>query len=173
MLDQPRRERMLNVPAVVVGLLAVLALVHAVSALLTTDQYETFLLLFSFIPARYDASVTADVAWPGGVGADIWTFVSYAFLHANLTHLVVNGVWLLAFCAPLARRFGAARFLAFMAATAAAGALAHLVTHFGALVPIVGGGDGVRISARRPAWSGARQRGRLSCAGALAGRVSA
>src|SRR5262245_46382018 len=94
MLDQPRRERMFNVPAVVTGLLAVLALVHAVSTLLLTrEQYDDFLLLFAFIPARYDASVTADIAWSGGIGADIWTFVTYALLHANLTHLVVNGVW--------------------------------------------------------------------------------
>jgi len=139
MLDQSPRERMFNVPAVVTGLLAVLAIVHAVSTLLLTpEQYDAFLWLFAFIPARYDASVTTDVAWSGGVGADIWTFVTYALVHANLTHLVVNGVWLLAFCSPLARRFGPLRFLAFMAATAAAGAFAHLVTHIGALVPIVG-----------------------------------
>jgi membrane associated rhomboid family serine protease len=139
MLDQPRRERMLNVPTVVVGVLAALALVHAFSTLLLTDeQREAFLWLFAFIPARYDASVTSDVAWPGGFGADLWTFVTYALLHADLTHLLLNAVWLLAFCSPVARRFGAARFLVFMAATAVAGALAHLVTHFGALVPMVG-----------------------------------
>jgi membrane associated rhomboid family serine protease len=51
---------------------------------------------------------------------------------------VLNGVWLLAFCSPVARRFGVTRFLAFMAATAAAGAAAHLVTHFGELLPMVG-----------------------------------
>jgi membrane associated rhomboid family serine protease len=79
-----------------------------------------------------------DVAWPGGVAADLWTFVTYALLHADLSHLLLNGVWLLAFCAPVARRFGTMRFLAFMAATAIAGAVAHLVTHFGELLPMVG-----------------------------------
>ena len=55
--SQPRRERMLNVPAVVVALLVVLGLVHAFLVLvLTPEQTTEFLLLFAFIPARYDAS---------------------------------------------------------------------------------------------------------------------
>src|SRR5258708_4659188 len=66
MLDQPRREPMLNVPAVVVALLAVLGLIHALLALvLTQEQTTELLLLFAFIPARYDASVMPDVVWPG------------------------------------------------------------------------------------------------------------
>jgi membrane associated rhomboid family serine protease len=139
MFDQPRRERMLNVPGVVVALLAVLALIYAVLVLaLTPEQMTEFLLLFAFVPARYDPSVLPDVAWPGGWAADIWTFVTYALLHGSLGHLLLNGVWLLAFCSPVAQRFGPVRFLAFMAVTAAAGAAAHLLTHFGELLPMVG-----------------------------------
>ena len=92
----------------------------------------------AFIPARYDSNILANAAWPGGTAADIWTFVTYALLHADWMHLLFNSVWLLAFGTPLARRFGAARFLAFCAVTAAAGALAHLMTHFGQMVPMVG-----------------------------------
>jgi membrane associated rhomboid family serine protease len=139
MIDRPRRERMLNVPAVVVALLAALALIHAIYALVLSPEQKTeFLLLFAFIPARYDPAVAPDIVWPGGTAADLWTFVSYALIHGNVAHLVLNGVWLLAFCSPVARRFGVTRFLAFMAATAAAGAAAHLVTHFGELLPMVG-----------------------------------
>jgi membrane associated rhomboid family serine protease len=139
MFDQPRRERILNVPGVVVALLAVLAVVYGVMALvLTQEQMTEFLLLFAFVPARYDPSVLPDVAWPGGWAADIWTFVTYALLHGSLAHLLLNGVWLLAFCSPVAQRFGPVRFLAFMAVTAAAGAAAHLLTHFGELLPMVG-----------------------------------
>src|ERR1700716_843545 len=139
MLDQPRRERMLNVPAVVIALLAVLGLVHAFLVLvLTPEQVTEFLLLFAFIPARYDPHVPPDVVFPGGFAADAWTFVTYALIHGNLNHLVLNGVWLLAFCSPVARRLGALRFLAFMAATAVAGAAAYLATHFGELLPMVG-----------------------------------
>src|SRR5262249_57355241 len=94
-------------------------------------------LLFAFIPARYDASVLPDVAWPGGWAADIWTFVTYALIHADLSHLIFNAVWLLAFGSPVARRFGSRRFLAFMAVTAAARAALHLVTPFRQLFPVV------------------------------------
>src|SRR5204862_1676005 len=94
--------------------------------------------LFAFIPARYDASVLPDVAWPGGWAADIWTFVTYALIHADLSHLLFNSVWLLAFGSPVAQRFGSLRFTAFMAVTAAAGAAVHLATHFGELLPMVG-----------------------------------
>jgi membrane associated rhomboid family serine protease len=139
MFDQPRRERMLNVPAAIVVLLAVLGLVQLLLMfVLTAEQTTEFLLLFAFIPARYDFSVLSDVAWPGGWPADIWTFVTYALIHANLTHLIFNAVWLLAFGSPVARRFGPLRFTAFMAMTAAAGAAAHLATHFGELLPMVG-----------------------------------
>ncbi len=139
MFDQPRRERMLNVPAAIVVLLAVLGLVQLLLMfVLTAEQTTEFLLLFAFIPARYDFSVLSDVAWPGGWAADIWTFVTYALIHANLSHLIFNAVWLLAFGSPVARRFGPLRFTAFMAVTAAAGAAVHLATHFGELLPMVG-----------------------------------
>ena len=139
MFDQPRRERMLNVPAAIVVLLAVLGLVQLLLMfVLTAEQTTEFLLLFAFIPARYDFSVLSDVAWPGGWAADIWTFVTYALIHADLSHLIFNAVWLLAFGSPVARRFGSLRFTAFMAMTAAAGAAVHLVTHFGELLPMVG-----------------------------------
>jgi len=92
-------------------------------------------LWFAFIPARYE---TAVVAYPGGLGADIWTFVTYALIHADVTHLALNGVWLLAFASPVARRFGTLRVIAFFIVTAAAGALAHLATHPGDRALMVG-----------------------------------
>ena len=47
-------------------------------------------------------------------------------------------LWLLPFGSALARRFGAVRFFVFMAVTAAAGALAHLLTHEHAIAPMIG-----------------------------------
>src|SRR5581483_1719717 len=66
------------------------------------------------------------------------TFVTYSLLHANLSHIGFNVLWLLPFGSALARRFGAMRFYLFMAVTAAAGALAHLITHEHALAPMIG-----------------------------------
>jgi len=139
MTDPPARERILNVPAVIVALVAIFGVVHAVFSLwLNEQQSNEALLLFAFIPARYDLNLPLGEAWPGGLGADIWTFVTYAFIHGDLNHLAFNAVWLLAFGSPVARRFGTWRFLAFFAAAAVGGAAAHLVTHFGQLLPMVG-----------------------------------
>jgi membrane associated rhomboid family serine protease len=129
------REPIFNVPAVLVATIGALVAIHAVRSLLPQADDVEILLLFAFIPARYDTNI---LAWPGGAAADVWTFVTYALLHADWMHLLFNSVWLLAFGTPLARRFGAIRFLAFCAVTAAAGALAHLMTHFGQMVPMVG-----------------------------------
>src|SRR3954468_7127153 len=115
-------EPIFNVPTIVTATIAVLVLVHALRAwVLTPEQDIQLLLLFSFIPARYDATVLAQGAVPGGFGADIWTFVTYALIHGDWVHLGVNSVWLLAFGTPVARRFGALRFLALFAVTSAAG----------------------------------------------------
>lgn len=139
MLDQRPRERLFNVPAIIIALVVLLGLIHAVPALvLTEEQTNEFLLLFAFIPARYDADLFPNAVWPGGWGADIWTFASYALIHSNLNHLIFNALWLLAFGSPVARRFGAFRFGAFFVATSVGGAILHLVTHFGELLPMVG-----------------------------------
>jgi len=124
---------------VVLATLAVLGLVHAIRVLVLSPRAGVeFLLLFSFIPARYDATLLAQGVAPGGIAADVWTFVTYALIHGDVTHLGLNAVWLLAFGTPVARRFGAWRFLVFFAVTAAAGAALHLATHAGEFAPMVG-----------------------------------
>jgi membrane associated rhomboid family serine protease len=119
--------------------IAVLALIHAVRDLVLTPEMDAQVLrLFAFIPLRYGSSGLDQTALPGGVWADVWTFVTYALLHGDWVHLGLNVVWLLAFGTPVARRFGPARFLAFFALTAAAGALLHLFFYAGMPVPMIG-----------------------------------
>ena len=77
-------------------------------------------------------------SFPGGFGADLWTFFSYAFIHANLLHIGLNLAWLLPFGTALARRFGAVRYCAFMLVTSAAGALAYLVSSPEQMAPMIG-----------------------------------
>jgi membrane associated rhomboid family serine protease len=133
------REPIFNVPASLVAVLAVLMATHLVRLFLLSPRAELeFLLLFAFIPVRYDPTLLVGGAMPGGIAADIWTFVTYALIHADFMHLGFNSIWLLAFGTPLARRFDWIRFYAFLAVTAAAGAAAHLFTHAGETVPMVG-----------------------------------
>ncbi len=130
---------MFNVPTVVVAILAVLFFIQAVREwALTDEQNLDVLLYFAFIPARYDATVLGQESFPGGLGPQIWTFLTYAFLHADFMHVGVNSIWLLPFGAAMARRLGAVRFLAFFAVTAVAGSALHLATHWGELLPMLG-----------------------------------
>jgi membrane associated rhomboid family serine protease len=135
---KPASEPIFNVPTVVTVTIALLVLVHGVRELVLSPMDDRhFLLMFAFIPARFEDSVLGPV-WPGGLGADIWTFITYSLIHGDLLHLGINVFWLLAFGSPVARRFGALRFLAFFAATAAAGAAVHLAMHVGDRVVMVG-----------------------------------
>jgi membrane associated rhomboid family serine protease len=134
-----RSEPMFNVPPVVIATVAVLVLIHAFRMfVLTDDQDVQFLLTFAFIPARYQTDLLANGSLPGGFAAELWTFFTYAFLHADFMHIGLNIAWLLPFGTALARRFGAWRYAAFMLVVAAAGAMAHLVSHPGAMVPMIG-----------------------------------
>ena len=133
-------EPIFNIPAVVVATVAILVLVHLVRVYLLTDEQDlAFILSFAFIPARFGGSdVTVNMSFPGGFAGDLWTFFTYAFIHADATHLGFNLAWLVPFGSAIARRFGAWRYVAFMLTVAAIGALTHLVTHIGALEPMIG-----------------------------------
>ena len=133
------REPIFNIPTVLAALIAILCAIHVLVTFgLSERDVETVLELFAFDPLRYHAASSAGSGLPGGLAAAIWTFVTYAFLHANVTHLAFNLIWLIAFGTPVARRFGTRRFLGFFAFTAAAGAFAHLVTHWGENAPTIG-----------------------------------
>ena len=130
------REPLFNVPTVVAALVAIMALINPIfQYALAPEQQELVLKLFAFIPARYDASI---FPYPGGFAGNLWTFVTYSFLHASWMHFGVNAIWFLPFGSAVARRFGTWRFLAFFAVTAAAGAAMHLATHAGEQYPMIG-----------------------------------
>ena len=130
------REPLLTLPPALTGYILLLAIIH-LRVLLPSDLQRWIVEIFGFIPKRYDSTLLTD-PFPGGEGAKFWTFVTYSLLHANLSHIGFNVLWLLPFGSALARRFGAVRFFAFMAVTAAAGALAHLVTHEHELDAVIG-----------------------------------
>jgi membrane associated rhomboid family serine protease len=146
------RERIFNLPGVVTALLAILVAIQILVDLFPDSFGVWTLVYFSFIPARLSfllapsqvlralADVDGDelAAFLNTARFAWWTPLSYAFLHANWTHLAINGVTLAAFGAPVARRLGSTRFLGFFAVTAVAGAFAHLATHPFDLEPVVG-----------------------------------
>ncbi|MEM7695176.1 MAG: rhomboid family intramembrane serine protease [Pseudomonadota bacterium] len=129
------REPIFTLPTSVIVMVAVLGVVHLIRGQLDYRDDLSVLAWFAFIPARYGDVWTM---LPGGLAADIWTFVTYAFLHGSTTHIITNAVWLVAFGSAVARRFGAVRFWLFSAAAAAGGAAAHLALHPDEAVPVVG-----------------------------------
>ena len=129
-------EPIFNVPAIVLAIIGTCVLVLAGEELLLSNEADRmFLYSFGFVPARYDGSPL-----PLGIprGAEIWTFVTYAFIHGDIFHLGMNSIWFLPFGSAVARRFGNLRVMTFFGATAAAGALAHLVTNWGDTAPMIG-----------------------------------
>jgi len=130
------REPILTLPGALTAYVLLLAVIH-LRVLLPPELENWTVDAFGFIPKRYDSTLLA-INFPGGAGAKVWTFVTYSLLHANLSHIGFNVLWLLPFGSALARRFGAIRFFVFMAVTAAAGALAHLITHEHAVAPMIG-----------------------------------
>lgn len=131
------REPIFNVPTAVVAMLAVLVLVHFARVYLLGAEANSLLVWnFAFVPARYSLNDLLASGWE--YGWSVWTFVTYAFIHADAMHLGFNAIWLLAFGSAVTRRFGTVRFLAFYALTAIAGALAHLISHIGDLQPMIG-----------------------------------
>lgn len=134
--DAPR-EPILTLPGALTAYVALLAIIHGVRALLPLDLDYHIIELFGFIPKRFDQTLLS-MPFPGGAPAKVWSFVTYSLLHANLSHIGFNLLWLLPFGSALARRFGTIRFFLFMAVTAIGGAAAHLLTHEHGLAPMIG-----------------------------------
>lgn len=155
------REPIFFIPRVVLALVGLLLAIHAGLTYFGARTEDDAIREWAFMPGRLTISL-----WPEkldellaranedaaaleqamlirqyGVlngGAKLWTLVTYAFLHGSWMHVGVNCIWLVAFGAPTARRFGPIRFLLFFMATAVAGALAHWAYAPMDFVPLIG-----------------------------------
>jgi membrane associated rhomboid family serine protease len=156
-----RSEPMFNAPLVVLGLIAILIVIQAAFSWAPDPVQDGVVRNFAFVPGRLTLSF-----WPQRLvelldrahsdraalqqlrairelqilsgGTKPWTLLTYAFLHGSWTHVLLNSVWLVAFGPPIARRFGSARFLLFMAVTAVFSALAHWASASMDFSPLIG-----------------------------------
>jgi membrane associated rhomboid family serine protease len=128
-------EPILNVPRGVSLAAAVMIVIQLVRGLLPDDVDLTLLLALAFIPARYSGAATE---LPGGYLTCVTSFFTYMVVHAGWVHLVVNLLWMLAFGSAVARRVGDRKFVVFSVLCGVAGAVTHLVLHFGEMAPVVG-----------------------------------
>ena len=169
-----RREPMFNAPGVVLGLVAILIGIYAAYNWAPEWIQDKVIRDYAFIPGRLTVGL-----WPDrliellnransdpaalqqarqirelhvlGGGLKPWTLMTYAFLHGSWTHVLLNTVWLIAFGPPIARRFGSARFLLFMAVAAIASALAHWAIAPMDFSPLIGGGRNGRSNSGKSA----------------------
>lgn len=134
------REPMFNVPTVVLGLLAAMAVVHGLRMFLPQGDSDWLTLALAFIPVRYSGAASI---LPGGEVAAVTSFVTHMLVHGDLTHLAINSAWLLAFGGAVANRIGNWRFLALSAVTGIAGAALFLAVNPGLEAPMVGASGAV------------------------------
>ncbi|MFT6510142.1 MAG: membrane associated rhomboid family serine protease [Parvibaculaceae bacterium] len=133
-----------NVPSVILGLLSAMWLVYALVSFEDMQTQINVMAQYGFMPARYTG--TEGVVYgnfPGGLLSDILGFVSYAFLHGSLTHILLNSVWLVVFGTPVARRIGVVRFLSFYLVCAALAAIFHMMLHVGSTGVVIGASGAV------------------------------
>lgn len=126
-------------PPVIMGLVALLAGIHAARMFLDAQADNQLILTFALFPARYAPTPDGvSYIFPGGIFGDAWSLVTYAFLHGDWLHLLFNAFWLLAFGTPVARRLGAVRFVFFYLLCAILAAIVYAAAQAGLLVPVVG-----------------------------------
>ena len=140
--DVERRERgagpVFQSPPVVLAVIAGLALIHAVLQYAGEDWQVWSLYAFAFIPERFGGT-----PFPMIPGSQVWSFLTYAFLHGSWPHLIFNCLWLLIFGTVVARYLGAARFLLLSAISAVAGAFLTLLLHWGENYLMIGASGAV------------------------------
>lgn len=130
-----QRQPIFNAPGVVVGFLGIFLALHVVLSLLPEEQASWLTALLAFIPARLSGLAPE---LPGGETASITQFVTHLFLHGDLTHLLINSAWFLAFGTSVARRTGPVRFVAFFLLCGIAGATLYVAVNHTALSMMVG-----------------------------------
>lgn len=148
-----KRERIFNLPLVVLWTIALLFAIEGFCQLVSPETYLEILQRFAFVPGRFTYAFDPELVplnfdelsqreaaqfFLGDGRPQWWTVLSYALLHGSWLHVAVNAIWFAAFGAAVARRFGATRFLLFCACAAVSGALVHYLTHMKDLEPVVG-----------------------------------
>jgi membrane associated rhomboid family serine protease len=130
---KPPRTPVFNLPGSVLVALALLALIYAVQVLVLSNNGLDWLFFnFGFIPLRYVTPLSEQ-------GPQLfWTPVTYSLLHGSVEHITFNGLWLMAFGTPVARRIGTVRFTIFWVLSAVASAALHAGLNWGDATLLIG-----------------------------------
>lgn len=145
------------VPSVTTSIICVLATLQAAAKLMPSSKALDIFAALSLIPARISFLFSADAYMPAFAkatalglnesdaasllnegGLAFWTFITYALLHGDWTHLILNCIALALFGGPLERRFGPNRFFLFLVVAAIFGGLAYFFLRPLDIRPVIG-----------------------------------
>lgn len=125
--NQPQggREPAILLPGVITALLGLMLAVHIARVVTLNESGDLNLMTWlAFWPLRFTQSEYT----LGGWLPLLWTPFTHVFLHADWTHLIMNGAWLAIFGTPVARRYGVWRTLLLFFLSAAVGAGLFAIT---------------------------------------------
>ncbi len=158
---EPARQPIFNIPLSILAVLVGLLLVHLARQIIPDVWDDAAFTHLAFVPGRLTFAFDRDAVigalmtltaqgsegyrqaaagrfFLGDGSPQPWTMVTYALLHADWAHVGLNGIWLLAFGTPVARRTRSLRFFMFFATTALAGAFVQYFAHPLDLTPVIG-----------------------------------
>ena len=141
--EKEEKQPALRVPAIVLALLGVMLVLQLLMAFGGIAQRNEMIVALGLFPARLFAEGLGGL--PGSWVQGLVNLFSYALLHGDWSHFILNAVWLLAFGAPVARRLGPRKFMfLFMACAILAGlGQIYAAPYERYLVPIVGASGAV------------------------------
>lgn len=138
--DGKERQPIFTLPGVVSALVGVMIAIYAAQVLVLDANGQMELnIWFAFIPLR----ISFPNQVPGGMWPLLWTPITHAFLHASWPHVLINSVWLAIFGSPVARRYGAWKFLIAFAISAVAGAALFTLLLSAKVAILVGASGGI------------------------------
>jgi membrane associated rhomboid family serine protease len=122
-----------NLPRSIVVALGLLISIYVIQEYVLGDEARaTFVVNLAFVSIRYAFPLgEQNLAW-------LWSPVTYSLLHGGLEHIIFNSLWLMAFGAPVAKRFGALRFTLFWIFSAVAAAFFHAALNWGEPALLIG-----------------------------------
>jgi len=155
---RPAREPFLRAPASVLILIGLLVAAHLWR--IFGSEPMAILERYALDPAVYSNALHASGASHPSLWALLIPPFSHMFLHASLTHLGFNCIWLLVFGSVVGRRFGAVGFYLFFIVCGLAGAAAFVLMDWGDSAGAIGAsgaisglmGAGIRMLRLREPW---------------------
>jgi len=123
-----------NYPVVNTAIIAVNVLVYLFQMGMG-DGLERFFYIYGFVPARYTVS---NVAAYFSAGQQLFSLVSFMFLHGGFFHLLGNMWSLYIFGDNIEDRLGPFRYLLFYVLCGMCSGLSHFLFHSGSNMPVIG-----------------------------------